>query len=100
MTRQRDFSITLPVMYLLHGKHLPDLIRTLAAEPDKSRRQAVLGQRVPPLLAPGDLALGEEARLNQVGQSAGQHRGADALLAAGEQLAEGASIMQDDVSQN
>ena len=42
MTRQRDFSITLPVMYLLHGKHLPDLIRTLAAEPDKSRRQAVL----------------------------------------------------------
>ena len=42
MTRQRDFSITLPVMYLLHGKHLPDLIRTLAAESDKSRRQAVL----------------------------------------------------------
>ena len=42
MTRQRDFSITLPVMYLLHGKHLPDLICTLAAEPDKSRRQAVL----------------------------------------------------------
>lgn len=42
MTRQRPFTITLPVMYLLHGKHLPDLIRTLAAEPDKSRRQAVL----------------------------------------------------------
>lgn len=42
MTHQRDFSITLPVMYLLHGKHLPDLIRTLAAESDKSRRQAVL----------------------------------------------------------
>ena len=42
MARQRDFSITLPVMYLLHGKHLPDLIRTLAAESDKSRRQAVL----------------------------------------------------------
>ena len=29
-------------MPLRHGKHLPDLIRTLAAEPDKSRRQAVL----------------------------------------------------------
>ena len=42
MPRQRPFTITLPVMYLLHGKHLPDLIRTLAAEPDKSRRQAVL----------------------------------------------------------
>ena len=36
------FTITLPVMYLLHGRHLPDLIRTLAAESDKSRRQAVL----------------------------------------------------------
>ena len=42
MPRQRPFTITLPVMYLLHGKHLPDLIRTLAAESDKSRRQAVL----------------------------------------------------------
>ena len=36
------FTIRLPVIPLRHGKHLPDLIRTLAAEPDKSRRQAVL----------------------------------------------------------
>ena len=42
MNRLRPFTITLPVMYLLHGTHLPDLIRTLAAESDKSRRQAVL----------------------------------------------------------
>ena len=38
----RQFTIALPVIPLRHGKHLPDLIRTLAAEPDKSRRQAVL----------------------------------------------------------
>ena len=42
INRLRHFTITLPVMPLRHGKHLPDLIRTLAAEPDKSRRQAVL----------------------------------------------------------
>ena len=42
INRLRHFAITLPVMPLRHGKHLPDLIRTLAAEPDKSRRQAVL----------------------------------------------------------
>ncbi len=42
LNRLRDFTITLPIIPLLHGKHLPDLIRTLAAEPDKSRRQAVL----------------------------------------------------------
>ena len=42
INRLRHFAITLPVMPLRHGKHLPDLIRTLAAESDKSRRQAVL----------------------------------------------------------
>ena len=42
LERLQEFTIRLPVMYLRHGKHLPDLIRTLAAEPDKSRRQAVL----------------------------------------------------------
>lgn len=42
LERLQEFTIRLPVMYLQHGKHLPDLIRTLAAEPDKSRRQAVL----------------------------------------------------------
>jgi len=42
LNRLRDFTITLPIIPLLHGRQLPDLIRTLAAEPDKSRRQAVL----------------------------------------------------------
>lgn len=42
MNRQRPFTITLPIIPLLHGRQLPDLIRTLAAEPDKSRRQAVI----------------------------------------------------------
>lgn len=42
LRRLRDFAIRLPVIPLQHGRQLPDLIRTLAAEPDKSRRQAVL----------------------------------------------------------
>ena len=42
LNRLRDFTITLPIIPLLHGRQLPDLIRTLAAESDKNRRQAVL----------------------------------------------------------
>ena len=42
LERLQEFTIRLPVIPLRHGKHLPDLICTLAAEPDKSRRQAVL----------------------------------------------------------
>ena len=42
LERLQEFTIRLPVIPLRHGRHLPDLIRTLAAEPDKSRRQAVL----------------------------------------------------------